>query len=308
MEPLSTRDSSSEPSVRRLLEGRVAVVTGASRGAGRGIALELGAAGATVYVTGRSTREAPADSYGTLLEPLGQAVPPGTIDETAEEVTALGGTGIAVRCDHTDEAQVRALFAQVERAHGRLDLLVNNAWGGHETFSADWGAPFWEQPLNQWDGMFPRGVRNHLLAAYVAAPLLLRSPGGLVVTTTFWDEGRYLRGNLFYDLAKAAMNRLAFALAEELRPHGVASVAVSPGWMRTEFVLAVHHTDESRWQEVPALARTESPRYLGRAVVALAADPDVMHRSGSVLRVGDLARAYGFTDVDGRTVPPYSIA
>jgi NAD(P)-dependent dehydrogenase (short-subunit alcohol dehydrogenase family) len=292
----------------RPLAGQIAVVTGGSRGAGRGIALELGAAGATVYVTGRSTRDASPDSYGSILHHSALDRLPGTIDDTADEVTALGGRGIAVRCDHAVDAEVGALFERVWRERGRLDLLVNNAWGGHEAFDpAAFTAPFWEQPLDQWDAMFTRGVRNHLLADRHAAPLLIRQGRGLIVATTYWERGNYMRGNLFYDLAKAAIVRLAFDVAEELRPHGVASLAVSPGWMRTEFVLAAHHADETSWRERPALARTESPRYVGRAVAALAADPDVMRRSGDVLRVGDLAREYGFTDVDGRVVPPFEI-
>jgi NAD(P)-dependent dehydrogenase (short-subunit alcohol dehydrogenase family) len=297
-----------ERSTERPLRGRVAVVTGASRGAGRGVALELGAAGATVYVTGRSTRAEPAGTYGQILAESGLETVPGTIDDTAEEVTRLGGRGIAVRCDHTREDEVRDLFARVEREQGTLDVLVNNAWGGHEAFSmASFGAPFWEQPLEQWEAMFQRGVRNHLLAARAAAPLLVRQGRGLIVATTFWDRGRYLRGNLFYDGAKAAMVRLAFAMAEELRPHGVASLAVSPGWMRTEWVLAAHGTDEDRWRERPELAGTETPRYLGRAVAALAGDPEVMRKSGGVYAVGDLAAEYGFTDVDGRVVPPFEV-
>jgi NAD(P)-dependent dehydrogenase (short-subunit alcohol dehydrogenase family) len=284
------------------------VVTGASRGAGRGIALELGAAGATVYVTGRSTREAPATSYTRILADSGLESLPGTIDDTAEEVTRLGGTGIAVRCDHTNEDEVRALFDRVESESGRLDLLVNNAWGGHEAFSvASLGAPFWEQALDQWDAMFTRGVRNHLVASRIAAPILIRRGRGLIVTTSFWDRGAYLRGNLFYDLAKAAMNRLAFGVAEELRAHGVASLAVVPGWMRTEFVLASQKASESTWREHPALSRTESPRYVGRAVAALAADPEVMSKSGGIHRVADLAVEYGFTDIDGRVVPPFEL-
>jgi NAD(P)-dependent dehydrogenase (short-subunit alcohol dehydrogenase family) len=289
------------------LQGRVAVVTGASRGAGRGIALELGAAGATVYVTGRSTRAQPADSYGQILALSGMQRVPGSIEDTAEEVTRLGGRGVAVRCDHTDEAQVQALFARVEREAGRLDLLVNNAWGGHESFNGVFEAPFWEHPLSNWEAMFDRGVRNHLVASRCAAPLLVRQGHGLIATTTFWDRDRYLRGSLFYDLAKAAMTRLAFGMAQDLRAHGVASVAVSPGWMRTEFVLAGHQTDEAHWHERPALARTESPRYIGRAIVALAGDANVMHKTGRALRVGDLAREYGFTDIDGRQVAPFEM-
>jgi NAD(P)-dependent dehydrogenase (short-subunit alcohol dehydrogenase family) len=291
----------------RPLKDCVAVVTGASRGAGRGIAVELGAAGATVYVTGRSTRENPAQSYGELLALSGLPALPGNIDDTAEEVSRQGGRGIAVRSDHTSEEEVKQLFARVEHEHGRLDLLVNNAWGGHEVFNGVFDAPFWEHSLAQWDAMFDRGVRNHLIAGRCAAPMMVRAGRGLMLTTTFWDRDRYLRGNLFYDLAKASMSRLAFGMAQELRPHGVASLAVSPGWMRTEFVLAGHKTDEAHWHERPALARTESPRYLGRAVVALAGDAKVMEKSGGVHRVGDLAREYGFTDVDGRQVEAFEM-
>jgi NAD(P)-dependent dehydrogenase (short-subunit alcohol dehydrogenase family) len=289
------------------LENRIAVVTGASRGAGRGCAIELGAAGATVYVTGRSRRDRPASGYDRLQALSDLPRVPGSIDETADEVVRAGGRAVAVECDHTDAGQVEALFERVRRDHGRLDLLVNNAWGGHESFDGVFDAPFWERPMIHWDTMFDRGVRNHLLASRLAAPLLIERRAGLIVTTTFWDRDRYMNGNLFYDLAKATMTRLAFAMAQELRPHGVASVAVSPGWMRTEFVLAGHRTDEAHWQAQPSLARTESPRYLGRAIVALASDPQVMERTGQVLRVGDLARAYGFTDVDGRVPPPFEL-
>jgi NAD(P)-dependent dehydrogenase (short-subunit alcohol dehydrogenase family) len=283
------------------------MVTGASRGAGRGIAVELGAAGATVYVTGRSTRERPATTYGQLLALSDMAKVPGSIDDTADEVTRMGGRGIAVPCDHTRKEEVKALFARVERDAGRLDLLVNNAWGGHETFNGVFEAPFWEHPLANWDSMFDRGVRNHLVSSRCAAPLMVRHKRGLIATTTFWDRGHYLRGNLFYDLAKASMTRLAFGMAQELKPHGVASVAVSPGWMRTEFVLAGHKTDEAHWQERSALAATESPRYLGRAVAALAGDPQVLQKTGAVLRVADLAQEYGFADIDGRQVKAFEL-
>jgi NAD(P)-dependent dehydrogenase (short-subunit alcohol dehydrogenase family) len=272
------------------LQGKVAVVTGASRGAGRAIALVLGEAGATVYVTGRSSRGGPT------TDDL-----PGTIDDTAEAVTARGGTGIAVRCDHTDDSQVEALFQRVGREQGRLDLLVNNAWGGYEQHDlTGFLRPFWEQPLRHWDGMFTAGLRAHLAASYFAAPLMLPQGRGLIVCTTAWDRGRYL-GNLFYDLAKAAVNRLAWGLARELRRHGVAAVALAPGFMRTERVMAAH-------AERPFdLGPTESPEYLGRAVGALAADPEVMQKTGQVLTVGDLAREYGFTDVDGRQPPPFRL-
>ena len=219
-----------------------------------------------------------------------------------------GGRGIAVRCDHSDVAQVRELFARVDREHGRLDLLVNNAWGGHETLTGGTlNAPFWEQPLAHWQSMFDHGVKNHVVTCHAAAPVFVRQKRGLIITTTYWDRGHYIKGNLFYDLAKAAMNRLAFAVAEELRPHGVTSLALAPGWMRTEIILAAFGTDEQHWREVAPLARTESPRYLGRAVAALARDDKVHAKTGSVQLVGDLAREYGFTDTDGRVIPPYQL-
>lgn len=284
----------------------IAVVTGASRGAGRGIALELGAAGATVYVTGRSTRASPGRGYERFLALLGADAPPGSIEDTADAVTRMGGTGIPVQCDHTVETEVAALFERVAgEQQGRLDLLVNNAWGGHQD-PAHIVRPFWELPTSFWDGMFHAGVRNHILAATYAAPLMIARRAGLIVTVTFWDRDRYT-GHFYYDLAKAAMTRLAFGLAQDLRPHNVASVAVSPGWMRTEFVLAGHRTDEEHWRQAPALAATESPRYVGRAVVALARDPAIMARTGGVFRVGDLAVEYGFTDVDGRRVPAFEL-
>ncbi|MCU0672476.1 MAG: SDR family oxidoreductase [Myxococcota bacterium] len=291
------------------LEGKVALVTGASRGGGRGASIELGAAGATVYVTGRTTRAHAADGYDAFLSSAGLERMPGTIEDTAEAVTEAGGHGIPVRCDHTDAAEVRALFARIERDHERLDVLVNNAWGGHETFTPEsLSAPFWEQPLDHWTSMFDHGVRNHVVACQAAAPMLVRRGAGLIVTTTFWDRDRYLRGNFFYDLAKAAMNRVAFAVAQELGPHGITSIALSPGWMRTELVLAGHSADERSWVDRPSLARTESTRYLGRAVVALATDEDVRRKNGTVQLVGELAREYGFTDVDGRVIPPFEIS
>jgi NAD(P)-dependent dehydrogenase (short-subunit alcohol dehydrogenase family) len=201
---------------------------------------------------------------------------------------------------------VTALFRRVaDEQNGRLDLLVNNAWGGHQD-AAHIVRPFWDLPTTFWDGMFYAGVRNHILASKYAAPMMIARNAGLIVTISFWDRNRYT-GHFYYDLAKTAMNRLAFSTARDLRPHNVASVAVSPGWMRTEFILAGYHTDEEHWREVPALAGTESPRYVGRAVAALVRDPRIMEKSGGVYRVGDLATAYGFTDVDGRRVPPFEL-
>ena len=290
------------------LQGQIAVVTGASRGGGRGIAVELGAAGATVDVTGRTSRSAPPPDYSRFLAQGHLDKMPGTIEDVAEEVTAAGGHGIAVRCDHSDAAQVRELFARVDREQGRIDLLVNNAWGGHETLTHDQlSAPFWELSLDHWESMFDHGVRNAVVSAHAAAPLFVRQRRGLIITTSFWDHGRYIKGNLTYDLAKATLNRFAFALAEELRAHAVTSVALVPGWMRTELILAAFKTDEQRWRDVPPLQRTESPRYLGRAVVALATDPRAHQKTGEVLYVGELASQYGFTDVDGRVIPPFQM-
>jgi len=290
------------------LREQIAIVTGASRGAGRGIAEELGAAGATVYVTGRTTRASAPAGYEVYKAHAGLREMPGNIDDTAAAVTAAGGRGIAVACDHTDPPQVAAMIALVEREHGRIDLLVNNAWGGHESFTlATLDMPFWEQPIDHWVSMFDHGVRNHLLAARAIAPVLVKQKRGLVVATTFWDRGRYIKGNLYYDLAKSAINRLAFGISEELGPHGVTSLALSPGWMRTELILNGFSTDEEHWQDVPPLARTESPRYIGRAIAALAADPNIHAKTGAVHYVGDLAVEYGFTDIDGRVVPPYEM-
>ncbi len=277
------------------LRGKIAVVTGASRGAGRGIALELGAAGATVYVTGRSTR----DGARTLNRSE-------TIEETAEMVTELGGKGIPVRVDHTVDAEVAAFFDRVRAEQGRLDILVNNAWGGHDR---EWpGSTFWETPYIPWEIMFEAGVRAAVLSSRCAVPLMLPQKAGLIITTSFFDPepGTYT-GSFWYDLAKNALTRAAFGMAQDLRPHGIASVAVSPGWMRTELVLAHYGATEATWRDYPELARTETPRYVGRGVAALAADPDVMTKTGQALTAGGLAREYGFTDIDGRYVPPFTV-
>lgn len=274
-----------------LLEGQVAVVTGASRGAGRGIALALGSEGATVYVTARSTR-----SRHTV---------PGTphgVEDTADEVTARGGTGIPVACDHTDDSQVEGLFARVRDEQGRLDVLVCNAWGGYMPYEEHQGwfvMPFWEQSMQRWDGMFTAGLRAHLVTCRYGLPMMVENNAGLVVLTTFTMGRRYL-GNVFYDVAKNAVCRMAAGLAEDMRHERseVAVVALSPGW-----VLAERMTGLTERQ----LAATESVEYIGRAVVALAADPGVERRTGKAWAVGDLARHYGFTDVDGRQPTAYPI-
>ena len=268
----------------------MALVSGASRGVGRAIALVLGGAGATVYVTGRSRD-------GKSTEDM-----PGSVDQTARDVTAAGGQGIAVPCDHTRDQEVEKLFSRIEREQrGRLDLLVNNAWGGYEQYDFEgFSLPFWEQPLRHWEGMFQAGLRAHLTASRLAAPIMIARQGGLIINTVAWDRGLYL-GNLFYDLAKAATVRMAWGMALELRAHGVAALALAPGFVRTERVMAAHA------QQPFPLDRTESPAYTGRAVAFLAGDPSVMERSGQVLAVGDLARQYGFSDTDGRQPPTFRI-
>jgi NAD(P)-dependent dehydrogenase (short-subunit alcohol dehydrogenase family) len=281
------------------LNDLVALVTGASRGAGRAIALELGAAGATVYVTGRSVDGAPT------TDDL-----PGTIDETARQVTERGGRGIAVRCDHANDEEVESLFARIGRDCGRLDLLVNNVWGGYEDRACRplSRAPFWEQSLDQWDRMFTAGVRAHLTASRRAVPLMLPRRRGLIVTTTAnLAPLPYLR-NLFYDLSKNAVARMVWAMAQELAEHGIAAVAVAPGFMRTERIVeAFRRAGALEALDGPGGPR-ETPAYLGRAVVALASDAQVVERTGQLLEVGTLAREYGFTDVDGTQPPPFRIS
>lgn len=278
------------------LKGKVAVVTGASRGGGRGIALALGAAGATVYVTGRSTKnQATTDNL------------PGTIDETAEAVTLNGGVGIPVRCDHTIDADVEALFTKVKIEQGHLDLLVNNAWGGYENYygtnfddGVAFDAPFWEHSLQRWESMFTAGVRSHLVTSRFAIPLIIPQNQGLIIYTTAWDRDIYL-GNLYYDLAKNAVNRMAFGMARELQKYNIAVVALAPGFMRTERVMAAYNLQPFD------LSNSESPEYIGRAIVALASDANIMTKSGQVFAVGNLAPEYGFTDVDGNQPQAFRI-
>ena len=268
------------------LRGRIALVTGASRGVGRGIAQELGAAGATVYVTGRSTTD------DETIEQLG-----GNVNSTAALVSESGGTGIAVRCDHTNDSEVEGLFERIRNEHGGLDILVNNVWGGYEQYDDDeFSTPFWEQPMSRWPLMFDAGVRAHYVASCLAVPLMLSKTNGLIINISAGDEGKY-RGWVMYDTAKEAVDRMAFALSQELREHGVAALALHPGLTRTERV--------ERFASPEELATSESPRYAGRAVVALATDPDVMRRSGGAYKTGQLAREYGFTDVDGTQPPPF---
>ncbi|MFF8479196.1 SDR family oxidoreductase [Streptomyces sp. NPDC015414] len=275
------------------LRGRVALVAGATRGAGRGIARELGAAGATVYVTGRSTR-ARRSEYDR----------PETIEDTADLVTEAGGHGVAVPVDHLDPAAVRALVDRVAREQGRLDLLVNDIWGGEKLF--EWDTPVWEHDLDNGLRLLRLAVETHAITSHFALPLLLRHPGGLVVEVTDGtaDHNRdTYRVNFFYDLAKASVLRMAFALGHELGPRGASAVALTPGWMRSEIMLEAYGVREDNWRDAldrePHFAISETPRYTGRAVAALAADPEVSRFNGQSLSSGGLARVYGYTDLDG---------
>ena len=275
------------------LEGRVALVAGATRGGGRGIAVALGEAGATVYATGRSTRAGRSEVDR-----------PETIEETAALVTAAGGQGIAVRTDHLDPEQVRALVDRIDAEQGRLDVLVNDIWGAEHLF--EWDTPVWEHDLAAGLRMLHLAVDTHLITSHHALPLLLRRRGGLVVEVTdgtaAYNAERY-RVNAFYDLAKTAVLRLAWSQAQELRDRGATAVALTPGWMRSEAMLEHYGVREENWRDgtarTPHFCISETPRFVGRAVAALAADPEVARWNGASLSSGQLAQVYGFTDLDG---------
>jgi NAD(P)-dependent dehydrogenase (short-subunit alcohol dehydrogenase family) len=274
------------------LADRVALVAGATRGAGRGTAIALGEAGATVYCTGRSTRERRSE-YDR----------PETIEETAERVTAAGGTGVAVAVDHLVPEEVEALVDRIDAEHGRLDVLVNDIWGGE--LLTEWNTPIWEHDLDRGLRQLRLAVDTHLITSHFALKLLIRRPGGLLVEMTDgtreYNAANY-RLSTFYDLAKASVLRLAFAAGAELAPHGATAVALTPGWLRSEMMLDIYGVTEDNWREAANphfTAISESPRFVGRAVAALAADPDVAHRNGGSFSSGELARTYGFTDLDG---------
>ncbi len=275
------------------LEGKVALVAGGTRGAGRGISVELGAAGATVYVTGRTTRERRSE-YDR----------PETIEETAELVTAAGGKGIAVAVDHLEPEQVRSLVGRIDADHGRLDVLVNDVWGAEHLFEFD--SPVWEHDLDAGLRLLRLALDTHLITSHHALPLLLRRPGGLVVEMTDGTaayNAEHYRNSLFYDVAKTAVIRMAWGQAQEVGPRGATAVALTPGWLRSENMLDVYGVREENWRDatgrVPHFCISESPRFVGRAVAALAADPDVARWNGQSLSSGQLAQVYGFTDLDG---------
>jgi NAD(P)-dependent dehydrogenase (short-subunit alcohol dehydrogenase family) len=275
------------------LRGRVALVAGATRGAGRQIAVQLGAAGATVYATGRSTRAKRSEMDR-----------PETIEETADLVTAAGGAGIAVAVDHLDPEQVEALVRRMDDEQGRLDVLVNDVWGGDPLTT--WHKPVWEQPLDAGFRLLRLAVDTHIVTSHFALPLLIRRPGGLVVEigdgTTAYNGTNY-RLSVFYDLAKWSVNRLAFCWANELAAHEATAVALTPGWLRSEMMLEHYGVTEENWRDAtkvqPHFAISETPAYVGRAVAALAADPQRARWNGRSVSSGELARVYGFTDLDG---------
>ena len=272
------------------LRDKVAVVAGATRGAGRGIARMLGAAGATVYCTGRSVQGRPATPGR-----------PETIEETAALVTAAGGRGIAVRADHTVEAEVEQVFARVRAEAGRLDVLVNDIWGGDAL--TEWGRPFWELTVARGQQMLKRAVHSHIITSRHGAPLMIERDAGLIVEVTDGDTLAY-RGNLFYDLAKNAVIRLAYAMAADLHAHRVTALAITPGFLRSEAVLDAFGVTEANWRDAiekdPYFAESETPCLVGRAVAALAADPNVGAKSGGLFSTWALSKEYGLTDVDGR--------
>ena len=257
------------------LDDKVALVTGASRGIGKGVALELIEAGATVYITGR----------------------------TVEDMKYIEGRGIALECDHRDDLQVEAAFRRVADERGRLDILVNNVWGGYENMMEGgeftWPRPFWQQPLWRWDSMFQAGVRAHYVASRFAAPMMVAERKGIIVNISFWAAQKYI-GNVAYGVSKAATDKMTMDMAQELREHNVAVVSLYPGLVRTEKVL-----EAAEWLD---LSNSESPQFIGRAVRALAGDPDVLSKSGKVLIAASLAQEYGFTDIDGKTPQPITLS
>jgi NAD(P)-dependent dehydrogenase (short-subunit alcohol dehydrogenase family) len=275
------------------LAGKVALVAGATRGGGRGIAAELGAAGATVYVTGRTTRSQQSEYKR-----------PETIEDTAELVTSLGGKGIPVRTDHLISSEVEALVARIRNEQGRLDVLVNDVWGGENLF--EWNKPVWEHNLENGLRLLRLAIDTHLITAHHALPLLIQQPGGLMVEVTDGTaeyNAAHYRLSVFYDLAKNAAIRMAWDHAKDLEKHGATAIAITPGWMRSEMMLGHYSVTEANWREgtkiEPHFAISESPRFVGRAIAALAADPDRKRWNGQSVSSGQMAKVYGFTDLDG---------
>ncbi len=271
------------------LSGKIAVVTGASRGVGKGVALGLGEAGATVYVTGRTENE-------------GQADLPGTVPLTADEVTRLGGKGIPIRCDHRNDKEVEALFQRVRDDQGHLDILVNSVWGGYEKLFEDneytWELPFWQQPLWRWEAMFQSGVRAAFVSSRYGVPLMIGQRSGLIVNISHFAARKYV-SNVLYGTSKAATDKLTADMAHELQVHNIAAVSLYPGLVRTERLLQA--------ASFFRLDNSESPQFIGRAVAALASDSQIMIRTGQALVAAELARSYGFADIDARQPKPLTL-
>lgn len=293
----------------RPLRDRIAVVAGATRGAGRGIASALGEAGATVICTGRSTRRSDLPRTSDYDRPE-------TIEETAEIVTGLGGVGVPKVVDHLEPAQVERLAEEIRRDYGRIDVLVNDIWGAEvlKGGPAEWDTPIWRHDLNKGLRILRLGVETHLVTSHYLLPLLAARPGGLLVEVTDGTaeyNAAHYRISVFYDLAKTAVNRLAFSQGHELAKCGCTAVCVTPGWLRSEMMLANFGVAESNWRDAlqdrgpgaprapPGFAASESPRYVGRGVAALAGDPDRGRWNQKSVTSAELARCYGFTDMDG---------
>ncbi|UPJ46228.1 SDR family oxidoreductase [Bradyrhizobium sp. 200] len=291
------------------LRGRIAVVAGATRGAGRGIATALGEAGATVICTGRSSTRADAPTRSDYDRSE-------TIEETAELVTRLGGKGVAIAVDHLEPAQVAALAERIRIDHGRIDLLVNDIWGAEVLKGGppQWNTPIWKLDLQKGLRILRLGIETHLVTSHYLLPLVVVQPGGLLVEVTDGTadyNAQHYRISVFYDLVKQSVNRLAFSQGHELGSHGATAVAITPGWLRSEMMLENFGVTETNWREAltergggrhqapPDFALSESPRYVGRAVAALAADPDRGRWNQKSVSSGELARHYGFTDIDG---------
>ncbi|UYP45316.1 hypothetical protein NEF87_001601 [Candidatus Lokiarchaeum ossiferum] len=282
------------------LKGKIALITGASRGAGRGIAIELAQERVKVYITGRSRRGKKETTQHKKL----------TLDDTTDIITKMGGRAIPITCDHTQEKEIRNVFNQINRDEGKLDILVNNVWGGYmgeygklDIETASFSAPFWEQPLWRFDKMFNTALRAHYIASQLAAPLMMAQNEGLIITTSFWDQDKYI-SNLPYDLVKMAKKRLSYGMAIELQPYNITAITIGLGWIRTEHLKNENDLDDENYKHREGFELTESTRYVGRAIVALASDPNRIKYTGKVLTTSELARIYQFTDLDG-TQPKY---
>jgi NAD(P)-dependent dehydrogenase (short-subunit alcohol dehydrogenase family) len=294
--------------VAKALEGRVAVVAGATRGAGRGIASALGEAGATVICTGRtSTKRAIYSDYERSE----------TIEETAELVTSLGGQGVAIPIDHLVPGEVKELADRLRTDYGRIDILVNDIWGGEKLKGgpSEWNTPVWEHDLEKGMRILRLAIDTHIITSHHLLPLLIGKPGGLVVEVTdgtaAYNASHY-RISVYYDLAKVAVNRLAFSQGHELAPHGATAVAITPGWLRSEMMLEAFGVSEENWRDAlkvapPGFEQSESPRYVGRAIAALASDPERARWNQQSVSSAQLAKEYGFTDVDGTRPDAWSL-